>query len=178
MAEWSVAYNWMMDAEDAQRACRQVVDNAPRGVAGRCFAISGINSGVFPAEFAAIAALPQEKREAAVEAFYHRHFWNQWLAGLNSDELCKRVFDFSVNAGGVEAVRCLQQAIDHSAGVARVAEDGLWGKATVAAANNAADAQALTATFIRLRSEYYRAIVAGNPACARLLPNWLARAER
>jgi hypothetical protein len=89
MADWNTAYNWMMDNEDAARACAQVADASPEGVAGSCFAISGINSGAWPVEFAAIAAADQASREPRVQRFYQDHFWNYWLAHLNSDELCK-----------------------------------------------------------------------------------------
>ena len=112
MADWNTAYNWMMNKEDAARACAQVSDACPGGVAGPCFAISGVNSGAWPAEFAAIAALPQAQREPLVQQFYQNHFWNNWYAQLNSDDLSMRVFDFAVNGGSGSAVRCLQQAVN------------------------------------------------------------------
>jgi hypothetical protein len=116
MANWTIAYNWMMNFEDAPRACAQVPDASPCGVDGPCFAISGINSGAWPAEFAAIAALPQSEREPLVQQFYQNHFWNNWYAQVESDDLCKRVFDFAVNGGSGTAVRCLQRAVNSLAG--------------------------------------------------------------
>jgi lysozyme family protein len=178
MADWNIAYNWMMDNEDEKRACRQVPDASPNGVAGPCFAICGINSAVFPAEFEAIAALPQESRETSVRQFYQNHFWNQWFAQLSSDDLCKRVFDFAINAGSGASVRCLQQAINAlaAAGTSPLAEDGGWGPLTLATAN-AADPAALQDAFTARRVAYYRAIAAAHPGKQRYLAAWIKRAE-
>lgn len=179
MADWNTAYNWMMNNEDAARACAQVADACPKGVAGPCFAISGINSGAWPAEFAAIAAADQAGREPLVQQFYENHFWNKWYAQLNSDELCKRVFDFAVNAGSGKAVRCLQQAVNSllAPGESPLAEDGGWGAKTLGAAN-AADPVALVSAFQDTRVAYYQAIVAASPAKAIYLHAWIARARK
>ena len=108
MADWNIAYNWMMDNEDALRTCEQVPD-APPGA----FAIGGINSVTWPEAFAAVVALAQEKREPFVRQFHENHFWNMWHEQLESDEVSKRVFDFAVNGGSGSSVRCLQQALNH-----------------------------------------------------------------
>ena len=176
MADWNIAFNWMMDFEDAPRACKEVGDACPTGVAGPCYAISGINSGAWPTEFAAIAALPQANREPSVQQFYQNHFWNNWYAQLTSDELCKRVFDFAVNGGSGAAVRCLQEAVNSISAAAPIAEDGGWGPATLAAAN-AADPDGLVVAFKEKRLAYYQAIAAQSPEKAKYLPNWTARAE-
>jgi|SRR5271166_1277762 len=174
MADWTTAYNWMMDNEDCIRACAQVPD-APPGA----FAISGINSASFPAEFASIEAVSQTEREPLVQQFYENHFWNQWFAGVVSDDLCKRVFDFAVNAGSVASVRCLQQAVNSllAPGSAPIAEDGGWGPKTLDAAN-AADPVALTAAFQAQRVAHYQAIAAADPGLAQYLRSWTARAMK
>jgi lysozyme family protein len=179
MADWNTAYNWMMDNEDPARACAQVPDACPGKVAGPCYAISGVNSGVWPAEFAAIAAADQASREPLVQQFYENHFWNNWYAQLNSDELCKRVFDFAVNASGKNAVRCLQQAVNSllDAGETPLNEDGEWGPMTLGAAN-AADPTTLVAAFQDKRVAYYQEIVADDPAKAVYLNGWIARARK
>jgi hypothetical protein len=87
MANWDTAYNWMMDNEDAARACAQVSDACSGGVAGPCYAISGINSGAWPTEFAAIAAADQASREPLVQQFYEKHFWSKRYVQLVSDDL-------------------------------------------------------------------------------------------
>jgi lysozyme family protein len=178
MANWTIAYNWMMNFEDAPRACAQVPDASPCGVDGPCFAISGINSGAWPAEFAAIAALPQSEREPLVQQFYQNHFWNNWYAQVESDDLCKRVFDFAVNGGSGTAVRCLQRAVNSLAGdgAAQLIDDGEWGPMTLGAVN-ATDPAAMTTAFQAARVAHYQAIVAANPADAQYLPQWLARAR-
>ncbi len=114
-----------------------------------------------------------------MQQFYENHFWNTWYAQLMSDELCKRVFDFAVNASGKNAVRCLQQAVNSLlvAGETPLAEDGVWGPMTLGAAN-AADSTALVAAFQAKRVAYYQAIVAANPAKAVYLNGWLIRARK
>lgn len=177
MADWNTAYNWMMDNEDRARACAQVPDAPPAGVPGPCYAISGINSGAFPTQFSEIAALAQSDRGPAVQSFYQNHFWNRWIEQLESDELCKRVFDFAVNAGPGTSTKCLQRAVNSLGPDKAIAEDGGWGPATVAAAN-AADADALVYAFKAHRVAHYQAIVDANPADARYLAGWSARAQK
>ncbi len=174
MADFTVAFQWAMQFEDPMRACAQVPDAAPAGVAGPCYAISGINSGAWPEQFAAIAALPQGQRAAAVEAFYLAEFWNGWLAQLASDDVAKRVFDFGVNAGSGTAVKTLQQALNTLGG--SLAVDGGWGPVTLTAANST-DPAALVGAFIAARVAHYRAIASANPADAVNLNGWLARAR-
>jgi lysozyme family protein len=177
MADWNTAYNWMMDNEDAARACAQVADASPEGVAGSCFAISGINSGAWPVEFAAIAAADQASREPRVQRFYQDHFWNYWLAHLNSDELCKRIFDFAVNGGSRTSVRCLQLAVNSFYHGNPLVEDGEWGPKTMAA-TNACNPATLVAAFQQQRVAYCQAIVAANPDKAICLNAWIARARK
>jgi lysozyme family protein len=177
MADWITAYNWMMDNEDMPRACKQVPDSPPAGCTVACYAISGINSGAWPTQFQAIAALPQNQRAAPVQQFYHDNFWNEWYAQIASDEVGKRVFDFAVNGGAGTAVRCLQQAVNSLAGDGSIAEDGGWGPKTIAAVN-AVDPKALTAAFIARRIAHYQAIAQAHPAEAQNLKVWTARAQK
>ncbi len=174
VAEFPVAFQWAMQFEDPLMACEPVPDAAPAGVAGPCHAISGINSGAWPAQFSAIAALPRSERKPAVETFYRGRYWNAWLAQIGSDDVAKRVFDFSVNAGSGTAVKTLQQALNALGG--SLAVDGGWGPQTLAAAN-AADAAALVKAFIEARVAHYQAIAAADPADAAYLNGWLARAQ-
>ena len=174
MANWNIAYNWMMDNEDAARACAQV-PVAPRGA----FAISGINSAAWPEEYEAIAALSQDQRKPLVQQFYEDHFWNNWYAQMVSDDLCKRVFDFAVNAGSAASVRCLQQALNTLAGsgAAQLVDDSDWGPMTLDAANSA-DPAALVEAFQAARAAYYQAIVAAKPNLSIYLATWTARAQK
>ncbi len=174
MADFVTAFQWAMRSEDSQMACAVVPDATPAGCTGPCYAISGINSGAWPGQYAAIAALPQASRPAAVQAFYQAHYWNNWFQQLVSDEVAKRVFDFSVNGGAGTAVKTLQQAVNALGG--NLVVDGGWGPATMAAAN-AADQNALVQAFIAARVAHYRAIVAANPADVPYLNAWIARAQ-
>jgi len=178
MADWNTAYNWMMDNEDSPRACKQVPDAAPRGVQGPCYAISGINSGAYPTQFEAIAAVPQEQRAVHVQQFYHDHFWNTWYAQVASDELCKRVFDFAVNGGPGQAVICLQRAVNslRTDGTS-IGVDGGWGPETLAAVN-AADPDALLGAFKAQRAAYYQGLADSHPTDFQYLKVWLPRAEK
>jgi lysozyme family protein len=174
MADFGVAFQWAMQFEDSLMACRQVPDAAPAGVAGPCYAISGINSGAWPQQFATIAALEESQRAPAVKSFYQAEFWNIWYAQLASDDVAKRVFDFSVNGGSGTAVKTLQQAVNALGG--KLVVDGGWGPLTLAAAN-AADPAALVEAFIEARVAHYQAIAAADPADAAYLKVWLARAQ-
>ena len=174
MADFQTAFLWTMKHEDSTMSCAQAPDAAPAGCAGPCYAISGINSGAWPAQFATIAELPQDSRLPAVQAFYQAHFWNQWFDQLASNDLAKRVFDFAVNGGSGAAVKTLQRAVNSLGGSLTV--DGGWGPHTLAAAN-ACDPTALAQAFIEARMGYYRAIVAANPSDQRYLNGWLARAQ-
>lgn len=177
MADWTTAYNWMMDNEDYSRACKQVPDAGPAD-AGPCYAISGINSSAWPTQFAAIAAIPQDQRKPAVEQFYHDNIWNHWFDQVASDDLGKRVFDFAVNGSVNQSVRCLQQALNSLGGSGtQLKEDGGWGPMTLAAVN-AADPDALVGAFKAKRAAHYQAIVAANPARAQFLNAWTARAMK
>jgi lysozyme family protein len=177
MADWNIAYNWMMDNEDFSRACKQVPDAGPAG-AGPCFAISGINSAAWPTQFAGIAAIAQDQRANAVQQFYEENIWNNWFAQIASDDVCKRLFDFAVNGSSHQAVQCLQQALNSLGGSGTpLKEDGGWGPMTLAALN-AADPNALVTAFKTQRVAHYQAIAAAHPDKAQYLKAWTARAEK
>lgn len=170
MAQWDVAYNWMLDNEDRARAYK-VVPDAPPGA----FAVSGINSASFPAEFDAIAKLMISERGPAVEAFYRSHFWNSWMQQIVSDDVAKRVMDAAVNMGAGTAVRMLQTA-------AGCPSDGKWGPATLAAVNSLGNA--LVGVFQVVRLGHYQLIVKDNPSLAHYLGTashpgpWWIRAQK
>ena len=170
MASFQIAYDWMLNNEDASREYALAPD-APPGA----FAISGINIAAFPAEFQVIAKIPQANRGGAIRLFYEVHFWNNWFSQLLSDDLAKRVFDAAVNMGAGTAIRLLQTAANALGGALTV--DGGWGTLTLTAANSANPA-ALIAAFIEARENYYRAIVQRNPADQKYLQEWLARAGK
>jgi lysozyme family protein len=180
MADWNTAFNWMMDNEDSPRACKQVPDAPPSGHPGPCYAISGINSGAWPDQFAAIATVAQAERAPFVQQFYHDHFWNNWFEQIAADDVCKRVFDFAVNGGTGEAVKCLQKAVNalngNGSNGSKIDEDGCWGPNTLAAVN-AADPDRLVTSFKAQRLAYYQDLVNRKPADAQYFENWKCRAN-
>ena len=178
MADFQVCFNWLMDSEDRELKYAQVPDACPKGCAGPCFAISGINSGAFPLQFAKIAALPPAERGDEVESFYQAAFWNPYVAQIASDDVAKRWLDAAVNMGEGTATKLMQKAVnDTFPGSAHLAEDGQLGPDTVNWTNSCGE-QAVVAAFINQRVAHYQAIAAANPAKAKYLDGWLARARR
>ena len=129
--------------------------------------IAGVNSLAFPEDFAAIAALPIGQRPAAVQSFYERRFWNQYLAQIISNAIAAYILDADVNEGQCIGIDILQDAVDACGG--SVVVDGHIGPRTVLAANQIAVATLLLAAR-SAREAAYRKI--GGPN----LPAWLARA--
>ncbi len=167
MAEFTPAYEWTMDNEDSQRLYARVLDSCPKGCTGPCYAISGINSGVWPTDFKTIEAVLQAQRGPFVMHFYALHFWNGFLGLLNSQDLANRVYDGGVNSGQGNAVIWLQKALG-ALGVTGVTVDSHWGPVTVAAANSASQ-DALLDAFKAARVEFLRANCADNPALDALI---------
>jgi lysozyme family protein len=128
---------------------------------------AGINSLAFPADFAAIASLPIEERPAAVQAFYQRTYWSQWMADLDSNNIAAYAFDAEVNEGQRIGIDILQEGVDACGG--SIAVDGGLGPLTVAAAN-AVPSAALLGAMHTARNAAYRRI--GGPN----LTGWLNRA--
>jgi lysozyme family protein len=174
MASFDVAFGWIMQFEDPQGCCAVTPDAPPSGCSVPCYAISGINSGAWPADFGQISAIPQDQRMQAVHDFYQANFWNTWYDQLYSDHLAKRVFDFAVNGGSGAALKCLQRGINALGG--NVTVDGGWGPDTVAAANSF-DPGAMIQAYVDARCAYYQSIVANNPQDAKYLNGWLKRAQ-
>lgn len=152
MADFLPALDFLLDDEDAARECKIAPDACPKGCAGPCFAISGVNSGAWPSDYARIAALPQSERLPAVGDFYEANFWDAAkLAGIDSQDLANRVLDEAVWSGPVTAVRLLQRAGNavRSPSEAPLVEDGLLGPVSLAAVNSAPEADLL----VRYRRE-------------------------
>ena len=174
MSNFDIDFQFMIDNEDRTQAHACNPDACPSGCSGPCYAISGINSGAYPTQFAAIAATPQAQRGPAVESFYQKEFFNQYEAQL-SDPVEERILDAKVNNGPVTGCKFLQEAINSVTGSGTVTVDGQWGPATVAAAN-ACDQNALVSAIQATRKAYYLAIVAAHPEDSKYETGWLARA--
>jgi lysozyme family protein len=128
----------------------------------------GLSAATYPA--LDIAALT----EAAAAPIYRRDWWDRFGLGRLPPSIAAKVFDAAVNIGIDEAVRALQRAL-RAARAIRIEEDGRLGPATLAAVRATA-ADAVLPALREALAGHYRLIVAGNPAQARFLNGWLARA--
>jgi hypothetical protein len=157
LADFDVCFQWNMQFEDPQHTWEPNPDACPEGcAAAECYAIAGINSGEFPEDYAKIAALPVEEREAAIQAFYRAKFWNQWLEQIDSNELAKRVYDSSVNQGPEVATKILQASLNvQFFHLPSLAVDGILGPYTVFAANKFSGTD-LVQMFKTLRLDAYK----------------------
>jgi lysozyme family protein len=109
----------------------------------------------------------------AASAIYRRDWWDRLGLARLPAPLATKLLDAAVNLGPRPAIACLQHALNAQGGV--LAEDGLLGPATVAAAQSAPAETALAALREAL-ADHYRAIVARHPERARFLAGWLTRA--
>ena len=173
MADFKTCFGFMIQNEDPNLACA-IVPDIPPGA----HAIAGINSAAYPADYAAIAALPQDQRQDAVIAFYGSNFWNKWIQALTSNEVAMRVLDSAVNMGPGTAVKLLQTAINAIYCPPQcIPVDGGWGPVTITAANGCEEDE-LVQAFKNAREQHYRDIVAAKPEDAPYLTAWLARAGK
>jgi lysozyme family protein len=132
----------------------------------------GLSAATYPS--LDIAALTDD--EAA--AIYRRDWWDRFGLGRLPAPLAAKIFDAAVNIGIDGAVRALQRALRAAAastGAGDLAEDGKLGPETIIAAGAVACEIVLPALREALAG-HYRLIAAKNPALARFLNGWLARA--
>ncbi len=118
------------------------------------------------------AALRAMTREGSV-ARYRALWWDRYGWDRLPPAIAVKLFDLAVPCGPATAFRALQRAC-RAAG-RRVAEDGVLGGETIAAAAALPEAALLAA----LRSElaaHFRALVAADPGKRRFLDGWLTRA--
>ena len=155
MANFDIAFAWLMQFEDPAYQYKDEADNNGAGV------ISGINGASYPADYARIKAIAQAERGPAVKDFYQQNFWNKWFDQIQSDEVAKRVVDAGTNMGPGTACKLAQEA-------AGAAPDGAWGPNTVSAINRC-DAAQLVTSFKQDRLAVYQRIAAANPDSAKYL---------
>ena len=163
MADFRTCFSFVLPNEDFTPPRYEAVPD-PTESDPAAQAISGINSAFWAADFAAIVALPQNQRGAAVAAFYERNFWSSWLQQLNSNKVAAMVLDADINEGRKEGTEFLQMACG-------VEADGKFGPMTLTAAN-ALPPAVIVPAFIEARQARYREI--GGPNLAQ----WLERAAR
>lgn len=100
--------------------------------------------------------------QAVAREIYRSQYWRYWMDGLPY-QLAFQVFDASVNSGPSQASRWLQRAVG-------VKEDGVVGKVTLAAVDNA-DHQKLAVLFCAARLEFLTSL----PTWATFGKGWARR---
>jgi lysozyme family protein len=165
------ALDYILQYEDPRHTWEAAMDNNGGGV------IAGINSKSFPAQYASIASVPQERRGPFIDDFYRLTLWLPMLLGaLDSQDLANRVIDMETNAGEPQAAPELQRAINSLRFGAALTVDGVVGPLTIAAANKQ-DQIALLNAFRAQRVAFYNQVVAAHPNDEPYLQRWLARAQ-
>ena len=117
----------------------------------------GLRSPVPPAGYPALnrALGADGALAAAVQAFYKAEFWDALrLDAVRSQAVAEQLADHGVNAGPARPARMLQFAL-RQLGYAAVAEDGVLGPATLAAANDCPP-RLLYNALVALRQAFYR----------------------
>jgi lysozyme family protein len=89
-----------------------------------------------------------------------------------------KVFDCCVNHGARNAIRILQRVINE-AGFGEVEVDGVMGKKTVGACEEASEAMGgyLVNALVDARNQFFRSIVKRDPSQRVFLKGWLNRSE-
>jgi lysozyme family protein len=134
-------------------------------------ALKGTNHGISAAQYPTLDVARLTAAEAA--AIYRRDWWDRYGLGRLPAPLAAKLLDAGVNIGMANAVRCLQRGL--RACGEQVADDGVLGPATRAAAIGVAP-EALLPALREALAGHYRLIVAQRPARQRFLAGWLARA--
>ena len=134
--------------------------------------LKGTKFGLSAAAYPSLEIASLTEAEAA--AIYRRDWWDRFALARLPAPLAAKLFDAAVNIGIESAARALQRAL-RAAGSVRLAEEGQFGGETIGAARTLAADTVLPALREALAG-HYRLIVAKNPAEARFLNGWLARA--
>ncbi|HBC0987585.1 TPA: peptidoglycan-binding protein [Escherichia coli] len=100
---------------------------------------------------------------------YYRDYWLAAQCQALPDPVALFLFDSAVQHGVKKAVQLLQEALC-------VTADGVAGRVTLRAANDADDEWLLNRCFLR-RSRYYAGIVKANSAQGKYLTGWFNRLD-
>lgn len=112
--------------------------------------------------------------ENQAKKIYYEEFWlKNKCHFIDNDEVAAKVFDMAVNMGSKQAIKLLQQAINHMGADLKI--DGMIGNATVTAANKL-EGHILA---VLLRYEciiFYQNLVKSKPDYMKFLKGWMNRA--
>lgn len=110
-------------------------------------------------------------------SIYKAQFWDKLNIGFISNPgLADKVFDLSVNMGGEQAIKLLQEAINCQLKM-QIQSDGIIGKMTLIALNNV-NTLVLINQYKKLACEFYKNLASKNTNLLKFLPGWLARANQ
>lgn len=114
------------------------------------------------------AYMPTDDEWEEIDQIYWLKYYSKVNADFLTDErLAYSLFDFSVNAGVVTAVKTLQKILG-------ITVDGKCGQQTISTAN--AQSHVFT-KFVEARKCYYNSIVEKNPSQKKFIKGWMKRAE-
>lgn len=117
-----------------------------------------------------------EELQDRVERFYRAEFWPDTYDQIVSQEVATKLFDWGVNMGTHESVKCLQRAIS-CCNPGPFDVDGAFGVRTLGLANSIKP-EDLLPQFIAAAKAHYRGIVEEHPKDVKFLKGWLARADK
>lgn len=119
----------------------------------------------------------KQMTEAEAAKLYDLYFWSkQGYGGIDDQSIATKVFDLAINMGSLGANKCLQRAVRTANGSHLLLDDGLFGRQTLAAVNEANPVKVLAATKSEA-ARYYNQIVIKNPKLECYLRGWLNRAK-
>ena len=178
MADFSPAFQFVMQHEDAARSGKVTVDAGGR----TRFGIAEKFHPDLPGEF---FTGPAEDALKVAEEIMRRDYWDRMrLSEIASQNLANKLFDMAVNMGVHQAGVYAQRAVNGllagrapaSGAALRLVEDGVIGERTLSAIN-AVDPIALHQLLCELSRQHYRHIASINPAQAANVQGWLKRAD-
>jgi lysozyme family protein len=100
-------------------------------------------------------------------AFYAKKYWSPLYAQINSQSVANKLFDLGVLFGVGTAVKMFQHTV-------QIAQDGVFGPATLAATNQQ-DALVLLVGFEDAMAAYAQTVAQFHPNDAEDVKGWLAR---
>lgn len=166
-ANFGNCVDWVLRLED--RALKGIVKDLGDGQGFTRFGVGQkSHPDLSPVFYAAPASVVLEEAKQV----YWEEYWKP-IQGtfLPTDELAATLLSFAVNDGVERAVKELQESLEGDLVV-----DGGMGPKTLEAV--LAQPASIVATNLRIHQEsFYRDIVQRNPADAKFLPGWVARAR-
>ena len=182
MADYTQAFNYMMDDEDAQRKGEVTPD--PSASHADAVARFGINSGACPDALSeGFYTMPTDQALQWAATYYKFHYFIE-MGGYRiiAQDICNKLFSLAVNAGYVEANKIGQRAANQcltpvAIGYLPLHVDGICGDQTIQALN-AAHPEELLPAIKSYACQFYRDVAFRQSWPPRKLAALLARANR